>query len=58
MKARFLVTLEIPDGVTPSEMLCYVGEAVSSWCKGTDPEEPLFDLDRDTVSVEYSVEAK
>ena len=47
----FLVTLDLPDGVTPAELAEYIDDAVCSWCKGQDPEDPIFDLDRESVNV-------
>jgi hypothetical protein len=45
---EFLVSVNVPDGVGVREMRAYLREAVVTWAKGGDPENPLFDLrDRD-----------
>ena len=51
MKKKFVVTLEMPEGVTISEMKEYINEAVALWCKSYNPQEPLFDLNRNKVKV-------
>lgn len=51
MKRKFIVTLEIPRGVTVSEMKNYIEDAVACWKGGGDPEGALFDLDGDSVKV-------
>lgn len=51
MKKSFVVSLEIPDGVSVTEMREYIRDAVGWWCKGTNPEYPIFDLDANKVRV-------
>lgn len=41
---RYFVTVQIPDGVSLTEMRWYIQEAIELWCKGKDPEDPIFDL--------------
>lgn len=48
---KYVVTLERPSGVTKTEMKAYIEEAVSAWNGSFRPEDPLFDLDRDSVHV-------
>ena len=58
--AQFLVTLEVPKGVTLAEIEGYIKEAVQVWCKSGDggcddktgeANDPLFDLDAKSVKV-------
>lgn len=52
MKRRysFRVNLSVPNGLTDTEVKDYVRSAVKWWCKSTDPDEPLFYVDRVTVT--------
>ena len=47
----FKVEIEMPPGVTVSEMKQYIEEAVQGWCGGLRPESPLCDIERDHVRV-------
>jgi hypothetical protein len=49
MKRQFVVTLDMPKGVTADEMATYIEESVAVWKGHMDPDEPLFDLDGDSV---------
>lgn len=51
MKLQFVVTVEMPKGVTVAEMRGYIGDAVSVWCGGKDPESAIYKLDPDSVTV-------
>lgn len=58
----FAVGIDIPKGVTLTEMRDYIRDAVASW-KGqleppraygdNTPRDPLFQLDGDSVTVSY-----
>lgn len=61
MKRAFIVTLNLPRGVTPQVMVDYISDAVKTW-KGqlksitamedeNDWYDPLTDLDEDSVKV-------
>lgn len=60
MKQKFIVELEIPDGADFEDCVQYILDAVSTW-RGAlrpplsygddDPGDPMFGLDRDSVSV-------
>jgi hypothetical protein len=58
VKRSFVVTLEVPDGVSLPEIRQYIREAVADYCKGTNPDEPLFALDGDKVTVRPLPEPK
>lgn len=49
MRREFVVSLEMPWGVTVPEMEQYIEVAVGTWHGGMDPDAPIFDLDGDTV---------
>lgn len=52
MKKYFKVGVVMPEDVTTTEMVNYIREAVQTWKGQLHPvEDPLFDLDRKTVSV-------
>lgn len=48
---QFVVTVEVPPGVSVEEMEGYIEEAVAVWKGGGAPESPLFGLKGDTVRV-------
>lgn len=51
-KARqFVVTVEVPPGVSIEEMEGYIETAVACWKGGGDPESAIYDLKGDTVRV-------
>ena len=50
--------VELPDGCGAREMEDYVRDAVRCMKGALDPEEPLFDLDRDSVTVKPKPKAK
>jgi hypothetical protein len=49
MQRKFTVTVEVPPGVSLSDMADYIEEAVAVWKGCKDPEEPIFDLDGGSV---------
>jgi len=42
MEMKFVVNLEVPEGVTPGMAAAYIRDAVRSWSGGMDPEHPLM----------------
>lgn len=48
---RFVVSVELPPGVSVEDMEAYIEESVGCWKGGKDPESPIFDLDGETVRV-------
>lgn len=42
MKKSFIVTVNLPDGVTATEMRYYIRQAIEQWRHGGDPDEPMF----------------
>lgn len=54
---QFIVTVDVPKGVTLPEMCDYITEAVGVWKGQLHPDERLFDLDGDSVKVK-SIPAK
>lgn len=56
MKTRqFLVTIEIPRGATVEEMRTYIWDAIVTLKGGLSPDDPLFDIDRDSIKVQKIV---
>ena len=51
-RARFTVSVDIPVGVTAVGMTAYIAEAVQGWRGGFHPDDPLFDLDRNSIKVQ------
>ncbi len=51
MKRRFIVTLEVPDGVSLADMTSYIKDAVVAIPGYYQKEEPIFNLDRESVKV-------
>lgn len=51
MKVNFLVSVELPDGVDISEMRDYVLDAVTTMVGSYPLDDPMFDLDRESVVV-------
>ncbi len=51
MKAKFLVTVSIPDGVSHRDMADYIRDAVKTWREQLHPDEPLFNLNPKSVTV-------
>lgn len=48
---KFVVSVEVPDGMTADEMAGYIEEAVRAWSGGKDPEDPIYGLNRNSVKV-------
>lgn len=57
MKRQFVVTFEMPAGLTVDEAAEYVRQAVACWAGSKDPESAIYDLDKSSVRVE-AVKAK
>lgn len=51
MKKHFLVTVEIPNGVSVRDMQNYIRDAIQMWKGQEHPDDPIFNLDWDTVKV-------
>lgn len=51
MKRQFVVTVEMPPGVTVAGMADYISEAVAVWAGGKDPESAIFQLNGGAVRV-------
>jgi hypothetical protein len=51
MRARFLVSLDLPSGVSLEQMRQYIEDEIKTNIGRLPPDEPLFDLDRDSVKV-------
>jgi hypothetical protein len=51
MKHSFRVILDLPSGVSLSEMRHYIEEAIKTSIGQLPPEDPLFYLDRSSVKV-------
>jgi len=51
MKAIFIVSLELPEGVTAHDAATYIKHAVQVDCGNMHPSNPLFYLKRDSVKV-------
>lgn len=49
MKAKFILTVDLPENYTKTEFANYIREAVNTWKGCKDPEDPIFDLKRVTV---------
>ena len=45
MKAKFTVSVELPDGVTKSEMYEYIKDAVNGMKGSRHPDDPIFNMD-------------
>jgi hypothetical protein len=52
MTHLFLVQVELPDGCTVEDMRRYIWDAVGTWKGQLHPDEPLFDLDDESVLVQ------
>jgi hypothetical protein len=51
LNRSFIVSLDMPRGVTVPEMQQYIESAVRVWKGQLMPEQPIFDLDADSVQV-------
>lgn len=47
----YVVAVERPDGVTHAQMVGYIEDAVRTHKGCFSPDDPLFDLDKDSVKV-------
>lgn len=52
-RRAFVVRFEMPDGATAFDALNYVKDAVQSLKGSYHPDEPMFGLDRETVTVSF-----
>ena len=50
-KKDFIVSVDIPKGVTIAEMQQYIEDTVGGWSGGLDPREPIFELTMEDVTV-------
>jgi hypothetical protein len=50
-KIWFLVGMDIPSGADPAELMEYVQTEVKAGRGARDPHDPIFNLDRDSVTV-------
>ncbi len=51
LTASFKVTMDLPTGVNLQMAQNYVREAVKAWKGGMDIDNPLFDIDPESVRV-------
>jgi hypothetical protein len=47
----FLVTMAVPSGADVEDLREYVQTEVMAGCGARDPRDPIFDLDRESVTV-------
>jgi hypothetical protein len=52
-RRRYIVEVDHPPGVTGAQMKVYIEDAVASMKGSYHPEDPIFDLDGDTVVVKF-----
>lgn len=52
-EVSFMVSLKRPVGSTIEDVQTYIEDAVRSWAGGFHPDDLLFKLDKDSVSVKY-----
>lgn len=67
MRRAFVVSLEMPEGATVTEVREYIRDSVAS-CKGglrppgglgpDDPGDPLFELDGESVKVALRIQGR
>lgn len=57
-KEIYEVKIVVPEGVSLSFMRDYIHEAVGTWCKGMNPDLPIFDLDREKITVKRVKKSK
>lgn len=48
-RRAFVVVLDVPEGAKISDLRAYVEDAVATWCGSLAPDDPIFELDGDTV---------
>ena len=58
MRKLFRVSVELPTGVTAAQMRVYIYDAVASMKGSYHPEDPIFNLDSDSVKVSHLKETK
>lgn len=58
MKRSFIVTLEVPSGVTLEEMKEYIKNEVKCNVGSRSPEDPIFYLDKNSVTVKTVAKKK
>ena len=45
--------MDVPEGANREDCLRYVMDAVESWKGGYHPKNPMFELDRSSISAQY-----
>lgn len=50
---RFIVSLDVPSGVSVERMGTYIWEEIKANVGRLDPADPLFHLDQDSVGVAH-----
>ena len=53
MKAKFTISVEIPDGVSKKEMRDYIYDAVNGMKGSYHPDDPLFQMDYGDFKVSH-----
>lgn len=51
MKKEFKVTIAIPEGMSVSDMVDFIHDAITFMPGGYHPDDPRFSVDRDSVKV-------
>lgn len=51
MRTKFIINVKLPNGMLKSEMRSYIRVAIQAWCKSYHPDDPVFDLNPNTVGV-------
>jgi hypothetical protein len=51
MKRSFIVTLDLPNGTTAGQMAGYIEDEIKANIGQYHPDDPIFQLDRSSVSV-------
>lgn len=58
MKRKFIVELEVPEHTNISDVKDYILTAVECECGSRHPEDPMFHLDRDSITVVHATRCK
>jgi hypothetical protein len=51
MKKNYLIKLTVPDNATASDVIDYLKTAIKSDCGCRSPEDPMFHLNRESVTI-------
>lgn len=54
MKYTFRVRVKLPPDVTREEMADYIQTAVANWVGGMDPDDAMYELERESVEVSFT----